>query len=37
MRARHILVEHEYEALDLLKKMEQGESFESLANAFSEQ
>ena len=35
MRARHILVEHEYEAEDLLKKLAQGEEFEELARIFS--
>ena len=33
--ARHILVTHEYEAQDLLKKMELGESFDQLASSFS--
>jgi peptidyl-prolyl cis-trans isomerase C len=33
--ARHILVEHLYEAEDLVKKMEQGSSFEELAQKFS--
>ena len=33
--ARHILVEHEYEAQDIVKKLEAGESFEKLAQAFS--
>ena len=33
--AKHILVEHEYEATDLLKKIELGSSFEDLAKDFS--
>jgi len=33
--AKHILVDHEFEAKDLLKKLEQGESFEKLAQDFS--
>lgn len=35
VHARHILVEHEYEARDLLRKIEQGEAFETLARKFS--
>lgn len=35
IKARHILVEHEYEALDILRKIEQGETFEDLAPKFS--
>jgi parvulin-like peptidyl-prolyl isomerase len=35
MKARHILVDHEHEALDLLKKIEGGEKFETLAQKFS--
>lgn len=35
MRASHILVDHEYEALDLLKKLNEGTSFEELAKDFS--
>lgn len=35
IKARHILVDQEYEAQDLLKKMEQGEKFEDLAQKFS--
>ncbi len=31
----HILVQHEYEAQDLLKKLQEGESAESLAQNFS--
>jgi peptidyl-prolyl cis-trans isomerase C len=33
--ASHILVEKEHEAQDLLKKLSEGESFESLARQFS--
>ena len=33
--ARHILVEHLYEAEDLIKKMASGEKFEELAQKFS--
>lgn len=33
--ARHILVDHEYEAEDLLKKLGEGSSFEELAMKFS--
>lgn len=33
--ARHILVTHEYEAEDLLKKLTEGSSFEELAKTFS--
>ncbi len=33
--ARHILVEHEYEAKDILAKLRAGESFEDLARVFS--
>jgi peptidyl-prolyl cis-trans isomerase C len=33
--ASHILVEQEHQAQDLLKKLEAGESFESLAKQFS--
>jgi parvulin-like peptidyl-prolyl isomerase len=33
--AQHILVEQKFEAEDLLKKLEQGESFEQLAKDFS--
>lgn len=36
IKARHILVTHEYEAQDLLKKIEDGESFEALAQKFSQ-
>ena len=34
-RARHILVEHEYEAKDILAKLRAGESFDDLARVFS--
>jgi peptidyl-prolyl cis-trans isomerase C len=33
--ASHILVEHEHEAQDILKKLEEGKSFEDLAKQFS--
>ncbi|MGE0616642.1 MAG: peptidylprolyl isomerase [Bacteriovoracia bacterium] len=33
--ASHILVEKEFEAQDLLKKLEAGEAFEALAKTFS--
>jgi peptidyl-prolyl cis-trans isomerase C len=33
--ARHILVEHEYEVQDLIKKLSEGQSFEELATRFS--
>lgn len=35
LKARHILVPHEYEAKDLLRKIEEGKSFEELARDFS--
>jgi peptidyl-prolyl cis-trans isomerase C len=35
IKARHILVEQEYEAQDLLKKMKEGKTFEELAQSFS--
>lgn len=35
IRASHILVEHEHEATDLLKKIEEGKTFEELAKDFS--
>lgn len=35
IRASHILVEQEYEALDVLKKLEEGTSFADLAQKFS--
>lgn len=33
--ARHILVQQKYEAEDILKKLQAGESFEALAQKFS--
>ena len=33
--AMHILVDHEYEVEDLIKKLENGEAFEQLAKDFS--
>jgi peptidyl-prolyl cis-trans isomerase C len=33
--ARHILIDQEYEAKDILKKLTEGESFEALASKFS--
>lgn len=35
LKAQHILVQHEYEAKDLLKKIQDGKSFEELAKDFS--
>lgn len=35
IKARHILVKQEYEATDLLKKIEEGKNFEELAKDFS--
>jgi len=35
LKAKHILVTHEFEAKDVLKKLEDGVSFESLAQDFS--
>ena len=35
IKARHILVDQEFEAKDLLKKMEEGKSFVELAQSFS--
>ncbi len=35
IRASHILVEKEYQAEDVAKKLAEGNSFESLAKAFS--
>jgi peptidyl-prolyl cis-trans isomerase C len=35
LKAQHILVNHEYEARDIIRKLEQGESFEKLARDFS--
>lgn len=34
-KAKHILVNHEYEAQDLLKKLQDGKTFEELARDFS--
>ena len=34
-RASHILVPHEYEALDILRKLKEGKSFEEMAMKFS--
>lgn len=36
IQARHILVEKEYEAQDLVKKLAEGEKFEDLARKFSQ-
>ncbi len=35
LSASHILVKHEYEAKDIIKKLEEGISFEKLAEDFS--
>lgn len=35
LKAKHILVQQEYEANDVLRKLSQGESFEKLAQDFS--
>jgi peptidyl-prolyl cis-trans isomerase C len=35
IKAQHILVEHEYEANDLIKKLDDGEEFDALAKDFS--
>jgi peptidyl-prolyl cis-trans isomerase C len=35
IKARHILVDQEFEASDLIKKLEQGSTFEELAQKFS--
>lgn len=35
IRASHILVDHEYEANDLLAKLKEGKTFEELAGKFS--
>lgn len=35
VKARHILVEHEHEANDLIKKLGEGKAFEDLAQSFS--
>ena len=36
MRAKHILVEHKFEADDLVRKIEEGTPFEKLAQDFSQ-
>jgi peptidyl-prolyl cis-trans isomerase C len=35
IKARHILVEQEFEAKDILKSLNEGKTFEELAKAFS--
>lgn len=35
LKAQHILVNHEYEAKDILRKLSNGESFEKLAQDYS--
>lgn len=35
LKAKHILVRHEYEGKDVLRKLSEGESFEKLAKDFS--
>lgn len=35
VKARHILVQHEYEAQDIVKKLDEGVTFETLAGQFS--
>ena len=35
LKAKHILLRHEYEAKDVLKKLEEGKPFEELARDFS--
>jgi parvulin-like peptidyl-prolyl isomerase len=35
MKIKHILVSHEYEAKDILRKLNEGDPFEKLAKAFS--
>lgn len=35
IKAKHILVEKEYEAQDLIKKLDEGVAFEDLAHKFS--
>lgn len=35
LKAKHILVKHEYEAKDIQKKLNEGKSFEELARDFS--
>ncbi len=36
MRASHILVKHEYEAVDILRALQDGKSFEELAQKYSQ-
>jgi peptidyl-prolyl cis-trans isomerase C len=36
IKAQHILVNQEFEAKDILKKLEEGQSFEDLARDYSE-
>lgn len=35
LKAKHILVQHEYEAKDLLRKLSEGKNFEDLARDYS--
>jgi peptidyl-prolyl cis-trans isomerase C len=35
LKAKHILVNHDYEAKDILKKLHDGEAFEKLAQDYS--
>ncbi len=35
LKAKHILVKHEYEAKDIQRKLQNGEAFEKLAKDFS--
>lgn len=35
LKAKHILLTHEYEAKDILKKLDDGQEFEKLARDFS--
>lgn len=35
LKAKHILVKHEYEARDILRKLDEGKIFEDLARDFS--
>ena len=35
LKARHILVRHEFEAKDILRKLKEGKSYEELAKDFS--
>lgn len=35
LKAKHILVKHEYEAKDILRKLQDGKSFDELAKDFS--